>query len=145
MIIYNRGITKHYEIIDKFEAGISLKGYEVKSIRIGALSFKGAYISLRGNELWLIGMQISKWKYANNEIDNIRLRKLLLHKSEIVRIISKLKDKSMTMIPLSIYDKNNKIKLEIALARGLKKFDVKAKEKELDKQRKAEIREAKLK
>ena len=142
-LIRNRGIEKHYEIISRYEAGIVLTGSEVKSLRKAHGSLAGAYVSIDNSELFIVGMKITRWKHSNSDIEELRKRKLLLRAEEINRIQSKIKQKGYTVIPISVYARGKHLKLEIALAKGLKKFDVKAKEKELEKERKKEAKQAK--
>lgn len=132
-----------YEIISKYEAGLSLQGHEVKSIKTGHVSLKGSYISTRnqkGNnklpEFYLIKAHIPLYKHAAN-IDNHdpeRPRKLLLKKSEIFHLISKKNEQGLTLIPLKMYTKRSFIKLEFAVAKGKKKHDKREsiKKRELD-------------
>ncbi|MBN1374142.1 SsrA-binding protein [Candidatus Dojkabacteria bacterium] len=146
MIISNKGVTKHYEVIDKYEAGIMLTGPEVKSIRNKSISFKGTYITNRTGELFLVGLNIGQYKYtgSKNAISERQI-KLLVTKHELVKINSKLKDGSITLVPLSIFTKGKRLKLEFAMGRGLKKYDIKSREKAIDQERKTEAREAKYK
>lgn len=142
-LIRNRGIEKHYEIIDKYEAGLVLKGAEVKSLRKAHASLSGSYVSIDNNEMYIVGMKISRWSHTTSEVDEIRKRKLLLKNQEINRIQSKIKQKGYTVIPISVYQSGKHLKMEIALAKGLKKYDVKAKEKEMEKEMKKEAKQAK--
>jgi len=141
-LVLNKGIAKHYQIFDKFEAGISLYGSEVKSIRSKQASLKGSYIKVEEGEIILVGMSVSKWRYSTSKLPKDRDRKLLLKRKEITRIQSKISRKGMTLIPLALYTSRNHIKVEIALAKGLRKFDIKSKEKELELLRKKESRDA---
>lgn len=142
-LIRNRGIEKHYEIINKYEAGIVLKGAEVKSLRKAHASLSGSYVSLADNEMYIVGMKITRWTHTTTEVDELRKRKLLLKAEEITRIQNKIKQKGYTVIPISVYQSGKYLKMEIALAKGLKKHDVKAKEKELEKEMKKEAKQAK--
>lgn len=114
-----------YEVLEKFEAGLVLHGNEVKSIRSGNVSMKGSYVSLKDGELYLVNMHVSQYQYAaaNKNHDPERRRKLLMHNREIQSLIGKMKQKGLTLIPISLYNKNRRIKLEFALARGKKKHD----------------------
>jgi len=114
-----------YDILDTFEAGLVLTGQEVKSIRLGRASLKGAYVVLRDEEAYLIGANIPAYqpKNAPLDYDAERLRKLLLNKSEIKQLIGKSKEKGFTLIPLKIYTKNAKIKLAFGIGKGRKKTD----------------------
>jgi len=130
--IINPGVNYHYQILEKFEAGIELKGFEVKAIKNNQGSLKGAYISYKNNELYLVNFNLPPYQPKNTPKDyqQDRDRKLLLKKSEINYLVSKLKEKGYTLIPLQIYSKNNLIKVEIALVKGLKKYEKKEKIKE---------------
>ena len=114
-----------YQIIEKFEAGIALIGQEVKSIKTKGISLAGSYVVIRGKEIFWIGAKIPAYQPKNAPADYNaeRSRKLLLQKKEISRLIGKSKEKGLTLIPLMIYIKNSKIKLEFATAKGRKKFD----------------------
>jgi SsrA-binding protein len=130
--IINPGVNYHYQILEKFEAGIELKGFEVKAIKNNQGSLKGAYISYKNNELYLVNFNLPPYQPKNTPKDyqQDRDRKLLLKKGEINYLAGKLKEKGYTLIPLQIYSKNNLIKVEIALAKGLKKYEKKEKIKE---------------
>lgn len=114
-----------YEILDKFEAGIVLIGQEVKSIKGGRMALKGAYVVVKKEEVFLIGCHIPPYqpKNAPPDYNPERWRKLLLKKSEIKNLIGKSKLKGLTLVPLRVYTKKGRIKIEIALARGKKKTD----------------------
>lgn len=114
-----------YNIIENFEAGLELAGQEVKSIKNGKVSIKGAYVKIINGEAWLLGAIVSPYQ-ANNvpaDYDQQRSRRLLLKKSEIKYLQGKTQEQGLTLVPLKIYSKNNLIKLEIGLARGKKKYD----------------------
>jgi SsrA-binding protein len=114
----------NYEILEACEAGVVLSGAEVKSIRKGQISLKEAFGTARGNELWLTNAHISPYKPAGNaDYDPTHTRKLLLKKSEVIKLISKVQSDGLTLIPLKIYDKNGKIKVELGLGKGKKKYD----------------------
>jgi len=114
-----------YQILEKFEAGISLIGQEVKSIKSGRINLSGAYVVLKNSEVYLIGANIPPYQPKNAPADYQpeRSRKLLLKKSEIKYLIGKTKQKGLTLVPLRVYTKKGKIKLEFGIAKGLKKFD----------------------
>jgi len=114
-----------YQILEKFEAGISLIGQEVKSIKSGRINLSGAYVVLKNSEVYLIGANIPPYQPKNAPADYQpeRSRKLLLKKSEIKYLIGKAKQKGLTLVPLRVYTKKGKIKLEFGIAKGLKKFD----------------------
>ncbi len=113
----------NYEMLERYEAGIELLGYEVKSVRAGHGSLTGAYIIVRGGEVYITGLRIDPYQTGNtpSEYDPLRTRKLLLTKKEITEL-SELK-KGLTIVPLSLYNKGGKIKIGFAVARGKKEFD----------------------
>lgn len=129
MLIYteNPSASFNYEILDKYEAGIVLTGPEVKSIKTHGISLKAAYVKIMGNEeVYLLNSHISKYKPAfsvQQFYDPERSRKLLLNKKEINKLIGKVRDKGLTIVPLKVYASGRKIKIEIALARGKKLYD----------------------
>jgi len=114
-----------YEILERLEAGIILKGHEVKSIRAGNAKLVGAYVLLRNNKLWLIGSHVGRWKPAGTlfSYDPERPRQLLLRKKEINYLQGKFAEKRLTFIPIRMYTKSSKIKLEFAIARHKKKYE----------------------
>jgi SsrA-binding protein len=124
-LIQNKKIGFEYEILEKLEAGIELLGFEVKSLREKHGSLSGAHIILRGNEAYIRSMTIPPYQPANTppEYEPDRPRKLLLTRREIERLIGKEKEKGLTIVPVSVYNKRNKIKVEIAVVRGKKKYD----------------------
>jgi SsrA-binding protein len=123
-VVTNRKALHEYFIIDRFESGIALKGTEVKSLRLGNSNLQDGYAMIRKGEIWLIGMHISPFEKGNiNNHDPKRDRKLLLHKREIRRLIGKLTERGLTLIPLRVYFKHNIAKLELGLARGKKSYD----------------------
>lgn len=121
----NRRANFDYETIEAHEAGLVLFGFEVKAIKSGHVNLLGAYVISKGNEFFLINALISPYQSANIPVDYDpnRSRKILLKKSEINSLIGKSKAKGLTLIPIRLYTKKNKIKLEFALARGKKKTD----------------------
>lgn len=121
----NKKALFDYEIIDKYEAGLVLSGNETKSIRNSSVSLKGGFITFHGNDAFLINVHIPRYKYAGSLLnyDPERSRKLLLKKKEISYLRGKSQEKGLTIIPLSLYNKGRHIKLEIAVARGKKKYD----------------------
>lgn len=123
-IAQNKKAYHDYEIIDKFEAGISLVGSEIKSLRVGKVSLKEAYVSFIHGEAFIKGMSISTYKEATyNNHDENRDRKLLLHKREINKLSSKCKLQGYTVIPTKLYFKEGLVKVEIALAKGKSLYD----------------------
>lgn len=125
VIAKNKKARFDYEILDSLEAGIALKGYEVKSIREGKVSIKEAYAKIISGELWLVGANINRFKnYTGKDYDPTRSRKLLVKKSELNKLTGKVKEKGLTLVPLSLYIKNKKlVKVEIGIGRGKKKYD----------------------
>ncbi|MEW6617427.1 MAG: SsrA-binding protein SmpB [Patescibacteria group bacterium] len=114
-----------YEILETFEAGIELKGFEVKSIASGRVSTVGSYAIVRGNEVWVVNLDIPPYQPQNTPegYDPKRTRKLLLHKKEIEHLIGRTKEKGLTIVPIKMYNKNSKIKIELGLGRSKKKYD----------------------
>ncbi|MBI4621177.1 MAG: SsrA-binding protein SmpB [Desulfobacterales bacterium] len=124
MICKNRKAWHNYSIDEKYEAGIVLKGSEIKSCRMGKVNLKDSYAKIKDGGLYLINTHISPYDHANQlNHDPLRERKLLLHKVEIKRLIGKINERGMTLIPLSMYLKNGKAKVELGLARGKKLYD----------------------
>ena len=121
----NRKARFNYEFLDKYEAGIELLGTEVKSIRGGRMSLDGAFVVVRGGECFLINSNIPPYQPSNaaKDYDPLRNRKLLLTKDEIKELAGVEKNKSLTIVPVSVYNKGKKIKIEIVVAKGKKKFD----------------------
>ncbi len=131
VIAENKKAKSNYEIIETYEAGIELKGPEVKSIKLGRISFKDSFIIIKKGELYVINMYVAPYEFSTHEkFDPERPRKLLLHRREIDRIIGKSKERGLTIIPLKVYRKKHLIKMEIALAKGLKKYEKREKIKE---------------
>lgn len=129
----NRKARHDYFIEKTYEAGIALKGTEVKSIRAGKANLKESYCVIRNNEAFVVGMHISPYKEGNIfNVDPLRDRKLLLNKREILRINQEVMQKGMAVIPLRLYLKNGLIKMEIAIARGKKLYDKRESIKERD-------------
>lgn len=125
IITENKKAYFKYEILEKFEAGISLIGQEVKSIKLGRINLAGSYVVLRSEEVYLVGASVPPYqpKNAPKNYDSKRARKLLLTKKEIKYLIGKSNQKGLTMIPLMIYTKKGKIKVEFGLGKGKRKID----------------------
>lgn len=121
----NKKARFDYEILETYEAGLVLAGQEVKAIRTGHISLKGAFITFHGNDAMITNAHISKYKYAGRLLDYEpeRSRKILLKKREINYLRGKAQEKGLTIIPISIYTKGRHIKVEIAVCRGKKKYD----------------------
>ena len=124
----NRKALFDYEILEKFEAGLSLLGHEVKSVKKGNLSLKGAYVTFHDNTPLLTNVHITPYQPAGEipNYDSTRSRTLLLHKSQIKHLRGKAQEKGLTIVPISVYTKNHLIKVAIAVARGKKQFDKRA-------------------
>jgi len=124
-LIENKKVSFDYEILETLEAGLELLGFEVKSLRAGHGSLKGARVVARGGEAYLVGATIPAWQMANapKSYDPERTRRLLLSKKEILRVASAESEKGLTIVPLSVYTRRQRLKLGIAIARGKKKED----------------------
>ncbi len=134
---HNKKAYHDYEILDEYESGIELKGFEVKSIKLGRASLKGARVVLRGGEAFLIGANIPPYQAANTpkDYDPERARRLLLTKKEINKLLGKEQEKGLTLPALLLYNKGNLIKLKFAVARGKKKYDKREQIKKRDQKR----------
>ncbi len=120
----NRKARHEYHIEDTFEAGLVLLGSEVKSIRMGSVSLNEAYVAIHGTEAFLVGAHVAEWPFGHlRNHEPLRRRKLLLHKREIIRLKVKVNEKGYTLVPLSLYPRNGRIKLKFGLARGKRKYD----------------------
>jgi SsrA-binding protein len=120
----NRKALRDYEIEEKLEAGIVLVGSEIKSIREGRASLREAYATIDGGEMWLHDMNISPYVQASHfGHDPTRVRKLLLHKDEIKRLTGRITEKGYTLVPVRLYIKDGKAKVELGLARGKRQYD----------------------
>ncbi|MFQ5578393.1 MAG: SsrA-binding protein SmpB [Anaerolineae bacterium] len=137
LVATNKKAYHDYHILDTVEAGLVLTGSEIKSIRAGQVNLKDGYATVQNGELWLVSAHIAPYHQANRQNhDPRRTRKLLLHRREINRLTGKLQEKGLTLIPLKLYLKNNRAKVELGLARGKKQYDKRAalKKKEVDRQ-----------
>jgi SsrA-binding protein len=124
MRVTNRRAKHDYQLTNQFEAGIVLTGAEVKSVLEGKIHLEEAYAKIIQGELFLINAHIHPYRFADTKnIDPHRTRKLLVHKKEIVSLASKIKQKNLTLIPVSCYNKGRKIKLKLALAKAKKKYE----------------------
>ncbi|MBR5318894.1 MAG: SsrA-binding protein SmpB [Peptococcaceae bacterium] len=124
IITENRKARHDYTIEESFEAGIALKGTEVKSLRAGKANLKDSFAIIENGELYLHGMHISPYEQGNIfNVEPMRPRKLLMHKKEIMRLLGKTKEQGLTLVPLKAYFKKDKIKIELALAKGKKLYD----------------------
>jgi SsrA-binding protein len=135
-LVSNRRAAYNYEILETFEAGIILQGTEIKSLRDHGGSLQEAYIKVITNELWLVGCHIAPYRYGNiHNHEELRERKLLMHKREIAKLKIATQEKGLTLIPLSFYLKNGRAKVKIALAKGKKSVDKREAIKERDDKR----------
>ena len=144
-IVKNKRAYFDYEILEKYEAGIELFGYEVKSIKTGHISLRGSFVIIKKSEVFLLNASISPYQPGNTpkDYDPLRRRKLLLHKNEVKSLIGKSKQKGLTLVPLRVYTKRRKIKIKIGLARAKKKLDKREiiKKREIERESKREIKE----
>ena len=138
----NKKAFHDYFILEKFEAGIELFGTEVKSVRQGTLNLKDAFCTVKNGELFVRGLHISPYEKGNIfNRDPLRPKRLLMHKKEILRLYGRIKQDGLALIPLSVYFKDSRVKLELGLARGKKLHDKretaaqKASEREMDRQK----------
>jgi SsrA-binding protein len=120
----NRIASHNYFLLEKFETGIALSGTEVKSVRGGLVALKDAYGLIKDGELWLLNCHIGAYEHGNiNNHAPLRTRKLLMHKEEIRKLIGKTQQKGLTLIPVRMYFKSGRVKLELALAKGKQLWD----------------------
>ncbi len=144
IIAENRKARHDYFIEDEYEAGLVLKGTEVKSLRLGKVNLKDSYARIKDGEVFVYQMHIGPYPFAYyDNHDPLRPRKLLLHKQEIKRLYSKINEKGHTLVPLKLYFKNRKVKIVLALAKGKRKYDKREairrrdEQREMDRARKA--------
>lgn len=144
-LIYNRKAAADYEVLETFEAGIELLGLEVKSLRKNQGSLLGAHVTVRGGEAFIIALNIPAYQEKNTpkEYDPKRNRRLLLTKSEIHKLSSFEAKKGLTIVPISMYSKGKKIKVQISIVRGKKKYDKREdiKERETDREIRREFKD----
>ena len=139
MRIINRRARYDYQLFEKIEAGIVLTGPEVKSVKQSKMSLEEAFVRIKDGEAFLYNAHIHPYEFSDNRnYDSRRTRKLLLHKKELVALSSKIQQKNLTLVPVSCYTRQGKIKLQIALARGKKRFEKKEAIKRRDLEREAE-------
>ena len=135
----NRKASFLYEILEKYEAGIALYGPEIKSVKTGKVNISDGYVIIKNEEALLLNVHISPYTQANRENkDPLRTRSLLLHKHEILRLLGKVKEKNLTIIPLKMYLTHGKAKIEIGLAKGKKLYDKREDLKKKDQTREIE-------
>jgi SsrA-binding protein len=141
----NRQAFHLYDILERWEAGIALLGPEVKSVREGKIQLKDAYASIEGGQLWLFHCHVSPYKFHTHEaltpIDPLRRRKLLMHRKEIDKLKGRVEEKGLTLVPLRVYLKRGKVKVEVGLGKGRKLYD----KREAIKKREMEREEAQAK
>ena len=138
LIANNKKVYHDYFLDEKYEAGISLAGTEVKSLRMGKGSIKESFIRIENGEVYLYGMHITPYEKGNifNK-DPLRPKKLLMHKAEIRKLVGKIKEKGYTLVPVEVYFSGRLVKVEIALARGKKLYDKRADIAKKDQKREA--------
>lgn len=135
-LVSNRRATFNYEILETFEAGIALQGTEIKSLRNNGGTLQDAYVKVADGEAWLIASNIAPYRFGNiHNHEEKRDRKLLLHKREIAKLGIAVQEKGLTIIPLSLYLKNGRVKARIAIAKGKKTFDKRQAIQERDEKR----------
>jgi SsrA-binding protein len=122
-VLTNRKARHDYLVLDTWECGIMLAGPEVKSVRDGRANLQDAYARVEDGEVWLYGMHVSPYSYSRMELDPVRKRKLLLHRKEITALERGTAEKGHTLVPLRVYFKDGRAKVELALARGRRKGD----------------------
>src|SRR5690554_3008026 len=138
LVASNRKAKHEYEILDTVEAGLVLKGPEVKSIRDGKVAFQDAFARVDGGEVWLHSFHISPYEQANRfNVDPLRPRKLLLNRSEIRKLASRVDEKGLTLVPLDLYFRNGVAKMTLAVGRGRKLHDKREKLKKQTQEREA--------
>lgn len=124
-LIVNRKANFDFEILERFEAGLELLGFEVKAVRAGQGSLEGAHVTVRGGEAFVVNLHIPPYQVANTpkDYDPYRVRRLLLTKGEIEKLAKAESQKGLTIVPFSVYNKGRKLKAEVNIVRGRKKFD----------------------
>lgn len=143
-IINNRNAFFEYHILDKYEAGIALKGTEVKSVMSGRIQLKESYVGIKDNELWLFNAHISPYSHGNRQNhEPLRTRKLLLHRREIDKLERETTQKGMTLVVTRVYWRNGRIKFEIGVAKGKKLYDKREtlKERTVERETRAQMKE----
>ena len=146
LIASNKKALHDYFVLQKFEAGIELQGTEVKSLRDGRANLKDAYVQFKGGEAFLFGAHISPYSHGNRENHQPeRTRRLLLHRREIEKLEVQVVEKGLTVVPLRLYFKGNRVKAEVAIVRGKKQYDKRETEKrrEADRETAAAIKHGK--
>jgi len=144
VVAENRKAAYDYHLLDTYEAGVALLGTEVKSIREGRVNLRDSYARIEGGELWVHNIHISPYShrgYADHEA--LRRRKLLLHADEIRRLVGKVEEKGMTLVPVRMYFKNGRVKIAVCLAKGKKDYDKREtiRRREVDRETRAAVKE----
>jgi SsrA-binding protein len=120
----NRKAYHDYHIEETYEAGVALTGTEIKSVRAGSVNLRDSYAQVKNGELWLLNVHIAPYEPASRQnVDPYRNRKLLMHRKEILRLFGRVQEKGFTLVPLRMYLKKNRAKVEIGLARGKRQYD----------------------
>jgi SsrA-binding protein len=139
LIASNRKAHFNYDILETYEAGLVLRGTEVKALRDGRADLKESYARIERDEAWLLGCHISPYVQGNRaNHDPLRPRKLLLHRAEIARLLGKIMEKGLTLVPLRLYFKDGRVKAELGLARGRKTLDKRQVIREREERREAD-------
>jgi SsrA-binding protein len=123
VVISNRKARYDYFVLETYECGIVLKGPEVKSIRNGRANLQDGYARLDDGEVWLFGMHVSPYEFSRGDLDPVRPRKLLLHHKQIDELARATEERGITLVPLSVYFKDGRAKVELAIARGKARYD----------------------
>ena len=144
VVAENRKAAYDYHLLDTYEAGVALLGTEVKSIREGRVNLRDSYARIEGGEIWVHNIHISPYShrgYADHEA--LRRRKLLLHADEIRRLVGKVEEKGMTLVPVRMYFKNGRVKIAVCLAKGKKDYDKREtiRRREVDRETRAAVKE----
>jgi SsrA-binding protein len=138
VVITNRKARHDYFVLESWEAGIVLEGAEVKSLREGHANLQDAYARVEDGEVWLHGMHVLPYAFSRGELDPVRRRKLLLHHKEIAELWRRTQEKGLTLVPLRVYFKDGRAKVEIGLAKGKRNYDKRRVLAERDAKREAE-------
>ena len=123
VVISNRKARYDYFVLESYECGLMLKGPEVKSIRNGRANLQDGYARIDDGEVWLFGMHVSPYEFSRGDLDPVRPRKLLLHHKQIDELARALEERGITLVPLSVYFKDGRAKVELAIARGKARYD----------------------
>jgi len=123
VVISNRKARYDYFVLERYECGIVLKGPEVKSIRNGRANLQDGYARIDDGEVWLFGMHVSPYEFSRGDLDPVRPRKLLLHHKQIDELARATEERGITLVPLSVYFKDGRAKVELAIARGKARYD----------------------